>query len=172
MTRFVRRAFNHPERRELAEYIARVHGVTVEHLLETIRLRKAYKRSAMYRRRSRRRVLALNPGARRQMIMNGRASYANEGALHALLREAGISGSEFARLVGMRQETFARWYGHPLQPWPIEFLKLYIKCKRMEKALEDRGIPTEQFRATAHENPLPPMPTGRYPRTAEQFKMP
>jgi hypothetical protein len=98
-------------------------------------------------------------------MLDGEALRSGEGELHALLSVIGLTRREFCALVYIEETTFSRWYGFPLHPWAVEFLRYYGWAKNMAKALEARGVDPEQFKPKLPERK---MPTGRYPRTAEQ----
>lgn len=155
-----------PERhRKRIEHICRVHGVTFERMVEVIRARRKYRRANSWRKRSRRRQLDKNPNARRMKLLHGEAVYSGEGELHPLLRAVGLNITDFCRLAGIEAETFYRWYGHPLHPWPIELLRQYGWAKAMAEKLRELGVDPDGFKPSIPERK---MPTGRYPRTSAQ----
>lgn len=157
-------AITHPKRAKLVAYLAEQQGVTPEHFLSVMRARAAYRRARMYRNRSRKRSLAKNPDAFKRKPRIGNI-YSGEGDFHAMLRVVGMRPADFIRLTGIRQDLFFNWYGHPMHPWPVEFLRMYGYAKNMEEYLQRHGVDTEKFKPK-----LPRLlaPQGRYPRTAEQ----
>jgi hypothetical protein len=151
--------------RRRLEPLAAQHGVSVNRIVEVVRARRDFRRAEFFRRRSRKRVMAKNPYARRMKMLEGEAQYAGEGELHALLRVIDMKPAEFCAIVGLNISTFNRWYGHPLHPWPVEFLRYYGWARAMAQYLRDENIDPEQFKPKIPERA---MPTGRYPRTPEQ----
>jgi hypothetical protein len=134
----------------LAAYTAWVHGVTVEHLRATVRVRRDFRRAVRWRtpRRNGHRVKTTHVVTRRwdpSMLLAG------EGELHGLLKTVGLKPAEFCALVGIERTVFLRWYGHPLHPWPTEFLRYYARAQAMGRYLESQGVDLEQF-----EPKLPP----------------
>jgi hypothetical protein len=109
-------------------------------------------------------VLAKNPNATRHLLLLGKASYSGHGELHQFLSILGWKESDFADFCGIHRSAFSRWRGHPLAKWPVELLRLLIWSNRMAEKLSSLGYKPEEWSP----KPLPPMPTGRYVRTAAQ----
>lgn len=135
-------------------------GVTLEHLLETIRRRKVYRLARFYRKRSRRRALQVNPLARVQE-KDTTALRAGEGDLHGYLRQFDMSLRTFSDLTGISYSVCRAWAGHPLHRWPIEFLRMYGWATAMAKKLKDMGIDPAQFEPKLEGRRIR---TGQYPR--------
>jgi hypothetical protein len=117
-------------------------GVTPEHLLEVVRLRKRYR-------------TARQDDAREMFgARNYRATrldpvlHAGEGELHGWLRRLKMTTAEFCELAGMHRDTFNRWYGYCLWEWPVKMLALYAYARNMEKFLASKGYDLENFRDT------------------------
>ncbi len=146
--------------RRRLEPLARMHGVTVDRIVEVVRARRAFKRARSYRRRARKRSLERNPFARKFRLTEQEALLAGEGLLHGHLRAARLTHLEFCELVGISPSTFFRWYGFSLAKWPVEFLKPYAQAQNMAKFLAEKGWDPGKFGPQ-----LPrPMKAGRYPR--------
>jgi hypothetical protein len=153
------------ERRGIGYLLSRF-DVTWEEIVENRKRRAAFRLGQMYRRRSRARTLAKNSSAkRRPMLTDKDIQYSGEGELHVLLRMSGLSITAFCKLTGLNVRSFHQWEGHPLTKWPIEFLKNYIWAQKMARELDMRGIDANVFKPVIE--PVQ-MPTGRYPRTADQ----
>ena len=162
----VKRSLSHPQRAKFVAYLADMQGVTPEHFLMIVRRRREFRTARMYRRRSRKRNMAKNPQFNRgSPMLEGKALYSGEGELHALLRVVGLDQKEFCERIGVRPQQFSNWYGHPMHPWPVEFLREYGWAKNMAQYLTDHDIDPEQFKPKIPERV---MPTGRYPRKAGQ----
>lgn len=161
---YAKRAITHPGQRAVLLRDCELLGVTPEHFLAVVAARKAYRRATMYRKRSRTRVKAKNAGAARNPMFGRMIQYSGEGELHPLIRQAGFTIDAFCKFAGIAARTFYGWYGHPMHRLPIVLLEHYIWARNMAEALRQRGVDPEQFKAA----PLPPAPTGRYPRTAAQ----
>jgi hypothetical protein len=116
----------------------------VEHLRATIKARRLFRRGRRWRkpRRDGHRVKTTHAVTRRwdpSMLLAG------EGELHGLLKTIGMKPAEFCKLIGIDRTVFLRWYGHPLHPWPIEFLRYYGRAQAMGRYLEAQGVDLEQF---------------------------
>lgn len=145
--------------------VAKREGVTVEHVKAVMRARLQYRLARIDRIRSRNR--RTNPRLvyrHRRMKTDQHHLLSGEGRFHELLKIAGLDTHTFANLVGRNRKTVNSWQGFPLEQWPVLFLELLIHNKNMAQKLQQHGWNPDQFKA-GH---LPPAPTGRYPRTAEQ----
>lgn len=141
--------------------VAALHNVTVEHLKAVMESRRRYRLAQFYRIRSRVKGKRTHPGARAnsaQYLLVG------EGRFHELLKILGMTEKTFALFAGLHPENVRKWAGHPLQPWPIVLLEALAQNANMAKKLMQHGWNPDDFKA----GQLPPAPTGRYPRTAEQ----
>lgn len=145
---------------------AKLHGVTVEHLLDTIAKRKALRMARMYRRRAAERSV-LKKGQHRYELQPGRLK-AGEGELDGLLLACNISKEQACEIFGVNISAFNRWYGFPLHPWPCRFLRLYGWALNARKWMEDNGLDPELFTmkpVTEYKN------AGRYPRKASDIEV-
>ena len=158
------RRIEHPKNRRLAEITAARLGVTTDHLIRTVAARRRYREGAEQRRRARRRSLAKNPGAFKRQL-NIKLRYIGEGEFDLLMRAVGLNPIDFVRLTGIRRDLFTSWYGHPMHPWPLEFLRYYGWSMNMAKRLRELGVDPEKLK------PLTPSllsKKGHYPRKAGQ----
>lgn len=142
--------------------------VTIEEILENSRRRRAYVLAKFFRRRERERSKAKSwraqKGKKRYME---KAPRSGEGEFHELLREAGMTEVEFARLTKLHLSTVHSWHGHPLARWPMELLKFLIYARNMEDFLRSKGYDTDQFLPKKMER----VSTGRYPRKTDDVKI-
>lgn len=145
-------------------YLAEMHDVPLERLVETIKARKIFVRARRERARSRRRWLEKEPNARSRRF-RGRV-YAGEGEFHDLLRESGMTVEQFSALAGIGRRTVSSWKGHPLFLWPIQLLYFFIWSKNMAAAFKERRVDPNIFRPKG----LPRAPQGRYPRTRKDLE--
>lgn len=157
-------AITDPRKRKHVEYLAGTVGVTPERFLEVMRARSVYRARKYHARRSRKRALEKNPKAFKRKPAIGNI-YSGESDFEAMLRVVGMSNTDFIRRTGIREDLFYKWYGNPMHPWPVEFLRLYGYAKAMEKHLMENGVDCTRFQ--------PKLPTtllkhGRYPRKAGQ----
>ena len=111
--------------------------------------------------------MAKNPNAARHLLLLGKAAYSGHGELHQLLSILSWTEADFANYCGINRSAFSRWQGHSLATWPVEILRLLIWSNRMAEKLRSLGYKPEEWSP----KPLPPMPTGRYPRTAAQVEL-
>jgi hypothetical protein len=140
--------------------VAALHGVTVDRLVDVIRARRRHRRARFFRRRGKKRALKA-----RSKPFSSRL-YAGEGALDNLLRQSGLTVSEYCDLCGITVSSFRRWAGHPLTKMPIALLEHFIWAKNMAAFLIERGYDPGRFRPQA----LPRAPGGHYPRTTDQVQ--
>jgi hypothetical protein len=149
--------------RRRLEPLARLHGVTIERIVEVVRARRKFRRAKFYRRRARRRALERNPSARKFRFQQ-EPLLAGETELHGLLKAVGLTKAQFCGLVGIDPSVFDRWYANPLHPWPVEFLRYFGWAQRMAQQMREWGKDPEIYK--------PRLPAaakaGHYPRTWEQ----
>lgn len=157
---YPKRNLDHPSRRKFAEHTAKIAGVSVERLLEVIRLRKEFRLARMYRRRARRRMLDKNPKAKKVMKHKDRV-YAGEGAMHTLMRMMDMEPKEFCEIADIAPSHFRSWYGHAMHGLPVRFLEVLYYARGMEEKLKELGYDTEKFKPVL---PTALNPNGRYPR--------
>jgi len=112
--------------------------------------------------------LTRNSKARFSPFFHTKTRYAGEGDLHSLLRISGMSRKEFCEVVGIRPSTFRRWYGHPLHPWPVEFLRHYVWLQNALVWVRRHGGDPEALKPVIPEQETP---TGRYPRKRGDLKI-
>ncbi len=146
--------------RRRLEPFAKQHGVTVDRLVEVMRVRRRYKRAVFYRRRARRRILAVNPTAKKVRRVPNKL-YAGEGEFHALLRLSGLNQAYFAKIAGVTPSAVSKWKGFPISNWPCHMLRLIIWTQNVQVWMQKNNIDPNQFNVV--------MPTklnknGRYPR--------
>lgn len=156
---------HHGSRAALRSHLAAFHEVGEQHLLETIKNRRAFQRARKYRLRSRSRTLEKNPKAGRRTFLAHKALYSGQGELHGLLAAQQMTPAQFCRTFDVSPRTFHGWRGFPLRDWPLHMLRMHGRLKAMQRFLEARGVDLRQFEPAIVAEL---MPTGRYPRTAAQ----
>lgn len=147
--------------------VAEQHGVTVEHLLETIQLRKKFKLYRFYRARTRKRHLEAREAKGQwglggyKRTRNPEVALTGQGEMHQLLAICRLTQRAFCEMVGIRESAFVRWYGFPLHPWPIRFLRLFAWTLAARRWMMDNGVDPEQFNPAL---PTRKIMTGQFPR--------
>lgn len=162
----VKRNLDHPQRAKLVAYLAEQQCVTVEHFLDVVAKRKAFRRAKMYRNRSRARVVEKNSLANRNAANREQLVYSGEGPLHTLMRMMNLTTAEFCEIADIHHAVYYKWYGHPLHGWPVRFLDLLYRVRAMEAYLRDQGVAPERFKPVL---PVDLHKNGRYPRKKGQL---